>query len=247
MVSIPLIGILAVFGHGIAMLGPSIAAFIILKYVIKVPLPKWKWSKIKYYIFILLFFGLSWSLPGIIGVMFKNFEFNIPEYMIIYMIFYFFIIPFAGIGEEFGWSTFLLTYLPKYVSKTKAIIIAGSLRGLWHLPVLIGYPVYMAINGEKTFFEIIIMIFAYSALLVITNIIFSSAFSIIWFQTNSTPLVGWEHLTYDLTRDFSLLLILGYVNDGIFRIIVQVPFYIIGIVFLFKLFYNEKRVKYGEK
>lgn len=234
--------IILLVGHGLAMFGPMIASVLVQRKYLNKKYVFWTWGSIKNYIYIFLFFLISWIIPGVIGVLMGKFSFelNVENYYYTYMIIYLFIVPFSGIGEEYGWSGFLLSYLPQFIGRTKAIILSGAIRGLWHLPVLIGPYIYAYVNGSKSLIVLILMFIVFAIQLTISNIFLGAAFSYVWFKTKSIPLVGWFHFVVDLMRDFLTIIIIGYASSTVAMLFAQIPLLMIGSVFLEKTRKNEK-------
>lgn len=228
-------------GHGVAMFGPALSALIIHKCFLKESLPEWKWSRFRFYVFCSIFFILSWSIPAIIGILTNLLQLTltIDSYYYFYMIIYIIIIPFAGIGEEMGWCSFLLSYLPKYIGKARTIVLSGIFRGLWHLPVVLGIHIYKLGIGKSSFINLIVMIIVLSLQLMISNVFIGSAFSFLWSKTKSTPLLGWAHAMTDISRDFISLYVIGYLQNPIIVMFAQLPALLIGSSYLAKLFKEE--------
>lgn len=229
-----LANLIVLIGHGIAMLGPAVAALVVWKVILKQPLPQWKWSKPKHYLLAALFFIATWGLPGAIGIFMNKFhlDLSISQPMMNYMLVYVLLIWFSGMGEEIGWCSFLLTYLPKHIGKTRAIIVSGLLRGIWHLPVLIGYPIYQTIMGEKTVSALVIITVVFCIQLMVSNVFFGAFFALIWSKTKSIPFIGWAHFMTDLARDFLVIFIIGYMNNATFMMLAQLPVFMIGSIYL---------------
>ena len=199
-------------GHLLGMFGPAFASTIILKFVLKERLPVWRWSKSKYYLFSFIFIISIWLLPAILGALFSSFSFrtSLKTFQLIYMCTYIGTVWFASIGEETGWCGFLLAYLSPEFGKTRAVIISGIYRGVWHFPILISPFLYKVISGEQSIISLALLSIGFILQLVVSNILFGSLFGYIWFRTNSLPLLGWLHSLFDLARDFSIFFIIGY-------------------------------------
>lgn len=204
-------------GHVFGMFGPSIAAIILLKFVIKSRFPPWQWGPPKYYVWGSIFMLTTWLLPALTGLLVSSFKIriSIETFQLIYMGIYIGIVWFAGIGEEFGWSSFLLSYLSPEFGKTRTIIISGIYRGIWHFPVLISPVLYKVIIGEQSIFILLLLSIGFIIQLIISNILFSSLFGYLWYKTESTALLGWLHYMFDLVRDFLTFFIIGF-GESIF-------------------------------
>ncbi len=199
-------------GHVLGMFGPAFASIIILKFVLKQKLPLWRWSQLKYYLYSFIFMIAVWLIPAIFGFLFSSFSFqtSLKTFQFVYMFTYIGTVWFASLGEETGWCGFLLTYLSPEIGKTRAVIISGIYRGIWHFPILISPFLYKVIIGELSIFILFLLSIAFIFQLVISNVLFGSFFGYIWFKTNSLPLLGWVHFIFDLARDFSMFFIIGY-------------------------------------
>jgi membrane protease YdiL (CAAX protease family) len=224
-------------GHGLAMFGPAIAAFIVQRKIIKKKFVSWKWGQIKHYFYMTVFALLTWLIPGIVGFMlgFFTVELSIESYYKLYMLIYILLIPFSALGEELGWSSFLLSYLSPCIGKSKSIICSGIIRGIWHLPILLAPQIYRATKGEVAITTVLLMIFVFSFQLIISNILISSVFGFIWFNTSSSPSVGWMHLVIDLSRDFITIFIVGYASSTLGTMFAQLPIFILGVLYLDKV------------
>jgi membrane protease YdiL (CAAX protease family) len=199
------------FGHTLAMLGPAIAALIIWRVHHKESLPTWKWSKPKYYVWVALAMLALWALPGLIGFFFGGtvtspIEIYIWVYIATILVFGWL----SGMGEETGWCAYLLPRLSPKIGKTRAMIVSGAIRGLWHWPVLISPVIVQVIRGEHTPAELVGAAIVIAIQLIFSNILFGAIFSWAWYRTESIPLVGWLHYWYDMARDVTIILLVGY-------------------------------------
>ncbi|QOR35448.1 CPBP family intramembrane metalloprotease [Clostridium sp. 'deep sea'] len=224
-------------GHSIAMLGPAIAGFIVQFTDVKKPFPKWQWGRVKHYLYVVLFFFTAWLIPAIVGIIMGKFnlQLGLESHYKLYMVIYIFLVPFAGLGEELGWCSFLLTYLKPYIGKFRAVVVSGMIRGLWHLPVLLGPHIYKYIKGTESLTTVLIMTLVLSLQLMISNIFFGAAFNWIWFKTKSSPLLGWSHFVVDLARDFITIVVVGYASSNIAMLAAQLPLILMGAYYLEKL------------
>ena len=69
----------SVFGHMLAMAGPALAAILVWRLYHKESIPPWRWSRIRYYLLIVVAMLALWTLPALIGMMFGNtFKFRNP-------------------------------------------------------------------------------------------------------------------------------------------------------------------------
>lgn len=205
--------LIATFGHLLGMFGPAIAAVILWKRFFNERIPNLKWSRLRNYLYTALVMEGLWVVPAIAGLLFGNTFHLIPKVSTPYWIFVITILSvgwFAGIGEELGWSGFLLTRLSPFIGNTKAVIISGIFRGIWHLPILVGPILYKTVTGAESPYLLGVMGIVYLFQLVISNVLFGSVFGYLWYTTKSYPLLGWTHFWFDMARDFSFIFILGY-------------------------------------
>ncbi len=199
------------FGHSLAMLGPVIAALFMWYLYHRESPPPWKWSRPKYYGWVVLAMLALWTLPGLIGLFFGDTVVSPVETHIWIAIFT--MVGFgwiSGMGEETGWCAYLLPRLSPKICKTRALIVSGVIRGLWHWPVVVSPIIVQVIGGERTLPELLGAGVVIAVQLVIGNILFGAVMGWIWYRTESIPLVGWTHFWHNLTRDVTIMLLAGY-------------------------------------
>ncbi len=229
--------------HAFAMFCPAISSIILMKRMNDKSFLKWKWSKPKYYIIALIILVLIWVTPALISFLFYDsleLRSSIKMYQWIYMISYLIIVYFSAIGEETGWSAFLLTLLTEKYGRTKSTIISGFYRGVWHLPFLVSPLLYKVILGETTVIVLLLMSVVFLIQLIISNILYGSIFAFTWYKTKSLPLMGWIHYIFDLLRDFIVFFIIGYSTNVFFKFGWAIPFYFIAYYFLMQIAKEEK-------
>jgi len=199
------------FGHSLAMLGPAIAALFMWHLYHRKSPPPWKWSRPKYYGWVVLAMLAFWTLPGLIGLFFGDTVVSpIEKYIwiaIATMVGFGWI---SGIGEEAGWCAYLLPQMSPKIGKTRAMIVSGVIRGLWHWPVVVSPIIAQVIGGERTLLELLGAGIVIAVQLAIGNILFGAVMGWIWYRTESLPLVGWTHYWHNLTRDVTIMLLVGY-------------------------------------
>lgn len=201
------------FGHMLAMLGPAIAALIMWRFYHRES-PPWKWSKPKYYVWVLLAMLAFWVLPGLIGRFFGDSVASpIKTYVWISIVSIMAFGWISGMGEETGWCAYLLPRFSPTIGKTQALIVSGAIRGLWHWPVLISPILAQVVAGEHTPAELMGAGIVTAIQLVVSNVFFGAVFGWIWYRTESIPLVGWLHYWYDMVRDVTIMLLVGYGNS----------------------------------
>jgi membrane protease YdiL (CAAX protease family) len=199
------------FGHSLAMLGPAIAALFMWHLYHRESPPPWKWSRPKYYGWVVLAMLAMWTLPGLIGLFFGDTIVSPIETYIWIAIATMLVFGWiSGIGEEAGWCAYLLPQLSPKIGMTRAMIVSGAIRGLWHWPVVISPIIGQVIVGERTLLELLGAGVVIAVQLVIGNILFGAVMGWIWYRTESIPLVGWTHFWHNLTRDVTIMLLVGY-------------------------------------
>ena len=230
--------LIALFGHILAMLCPMLSGLLVLRYFQKDKLLSWIWSRGKYYIYALFAGLLLWVVPGLIWLSLdKNLSLKLifNNYDIMFVSFYLVLGWIAGIGEEYGWSAFVLTELYEKIGKSKAVVVSGCLRGFWHLPFL-AIPVYLKVlSGNKSINELFLLTIVFAVQLIIGNIFFSALFGYVWFRTKSIPLLGWMHFLFDAFRDFTIFFIAGFINSTWFKIGWAFPFYFLAYLAFTKI------------
>jgi membrane protease YdiL (CAAX protease family) len=225
-------------GHMIAMFGPLIGSVVLWRK--QASYPKWKWSLPKYYLWIAIATIAFWVIPGIVGLFLGDKIVNpIDQYIWIYIVIIILFGWISGTSEEVGWCAYLLPELSKNIGKSRALLISNIIRGLWHWPVLILPVVLQVISGEHTIPELIGAGIVIAIQLIISNIFFGSIFGWIWYQTESIPLVGWLHYFYDMARDVTSILLVGYSSS--LWVVTLNPFFLypIGIMLFFDILANE--------
>ena len=229
--------LIALYGHILAMMGPLLASIIMLKYVQNKNLLTINWGNKKYYLYTVYGILIIWIIPGLILLIFyKDVTLKLiyDNYDFIFIASYLILGWFAGVGEEYGWSGYVLTELSDKLTKSRAVVVSGILRGLWHLPLLL-IPLILKVNvGEKSFLDLLLLTPVIAIQLIVSNIFFSALFGFVWYKTNSIPLVGWMHFLFDLGRDFTILFVVGFTGSFWFKFGWSIPF-----VFLAYLAFNK--------
>ena len=223
--------LIALYGHMLAMMGPMFASIIMLEYFQKNNLLTINWSNKKYYIYTIYIILIIWVIPGLMLLFFDRdltAKMIYNNYDIIFIVSYLLFGWFVGVGEEYGWSGYILTELSDKFVKSKAVVISGILRGLWHLPVII-IPLILKVSaGEKSFLELFLLTPVFAIQLIVSNIFFSALFGFVWYKTNSIPLLGWMHFLFDLGRDFTILFVVGFSSSFWFKFGWSVPFIVLA-------------------
>ena len=223
--------LIALYGHMLAMMGPMFASIIMLKYFHKKRLVSWDWSSKKYYLYAFYIVLLIWLIPALMWLIFDEtliLKLIFQNYDIIFIISYLLFGWIAGIGEEYGWCGYILTELSKKAGKSKAIIVSGILRGLWHLPLFI-IPVLLKVTSrEKSVLELLLLTTVFAFQLIVSNIFMSALFGYVWYRTKSIPLLGWTHFLFDVGRDFTIFFIIGFSSSILFQFGWGIPFYFLA-------------------
>lgn len=219
--------LIALYGHMAAMMGPMIASILMSKYFQKTRLLSLNWSERKFYLYAIYGVLIIWIIPALMFLLFDGglrLKVSYTNYDITSILSYLLFGWLAGVGEEYGWSGYILTELSEVIGKTKAIVVSGSLRGLWHLPLLI-IPVMLKVStGKQSILELFLLTIVFAFQLIISNIFFSALWGYVWFKTKSIPLLGWMHFMFDLARDFSILFIIGFGESIWFKYGWVIPF-----------------------
>jgi membrane protease YdiL (CAAX protease family) len=200
-----------VAGHMLGMLGPAIAALMMWRFHHREPPPAWKWGEFKHYAWVVLAMLAFWTLPGLIGLAFGDRVLSpVPGYIWIGIAVMAAFGWITGLGEETGWCAYVLPRLAPAAGKAGALIVSGTIRGLWHWPVVVGPIIAQVAAGERTPLELLGAGVVIAIQLVLSNILFGAVFGWIWYRTESLPLVGWLHFWHDLARDVTIMLLVGY-------------------------------------
>ena len=203
----------ALFGHGLAMFGPALGAWVSWKRYRIGKVPNWIWSRSQYYILALGLLFCYWMVPAILGIAFGgrySFVFPSEPFQKILIVSGFSLYWLFGLGEEIGWCGFLIPALTERTSAMNSLVISGAIRGLWHLPVLVAPIVRLVTSNQKSVSWMGMMTLVFAVQLMLSNIAFGSFYFWIWRKTKSLPLVGWLHQWYDAFRDIAMLLVANY-------------------------------------
>lgn len=241
--------LIALYGHMAAMMGPMIASIIILRYFKKTRLFSFKWGYKEYYFYTIYAVLAIWILPALIFLFFSSsltVKTIYNNYDIIFIVSYLLFGWIASIGEEYGWSSYILTELSDKIGKTKAVVVSGVLRGLWHLPLLIIPVMLKVIAGKQSLVELLILLVVFAFQLMISNVFMSALWGYVWFKTKSIPLLGWMHFMFDLGRDFIVFFILGFVKGFWFKFGWVIPFLILAYIAFQKIAKSEGYSNYLE-
>lgn len=199
------------FGHYLAMCGPALAAFFMWRVYHKAGWPGWVWGKPRSYILAALAMLVLWTVPGLISLALgDSLDPSIGKEGWVMFGGGLTLLWLAGMGEEIGWCAYLLTLLTPRFGRVKAMIISGAIRGIWHLPVLLGTTIAQVMAGEKSALELLMNAIVLSLSLMVLNIMYGGVMGWLWYRTKSIPLTGWLHQWYDLTRDITTLVLVGY-------------------------------------
>jgi membrane protease YdiL (CAAX protease family) len=224
-------GFSVLFGHMLGMLGPALAALFMWRVFHKESPPAWKWSRPAYYGWAALAMLAFWALPGLIGLLFGDTVDSSVETHIRLMIAAIIGLGWiTGMGEEIGWCAYLLPQLSRTNGKTRAMLVSNILRGLWHWPVVVSPVIAQVGAGERTLPQLLGASVVIAFQLVLSNVFFGSIFGWIWYKTESMPLVGWLHYWYDMIRDITIMLLVGY-GTGLWVSLLN-PFVLLPVGFI---------------
>jgi len=241
--------LIALYGHMLAMMGPMFASIIMLKFLQNKNLITLKWGNKNYYFYTFYVILIIWVIPSILFLIFDAdlyLKLIYNNYDVVFIVSYLLFGWIAGIGEEYGWSGYLLTELSGKIGKSKAIITSGVLRGLWHLP-LFTIPILLKFtSGEKSFLELLLLTVVFAIQLIISNIFFSALFGFVWYKTESIPLVGWMHFIFDVFRDLTIFFIIGFSGSIWFKFGWGIPFYFLAYLAFTKIIKKEGYSNYFE-
>lgn len=233
--------LVSLFGHVLAMAGPAIAALTLWRCFHREPFPAWTWSRPRYYVLVVLAMLAIWTLPGFTGLMFNEaFRIRSPLDTSAWVVIgaSLTIGWLAGLGEEVGWTAYLLPRLAPHVGKSRALVVSGAIRGLWHWPVLIAPAIDRFIAGNLTFGRLALLAVAIAVQLLISNVFFGSLFGWVWYKTESMPLLGWLHQWYNTARDVTALLIIGYAGS-VWFMFWALPFNVVAFLLLAQVVQQE--------
>jgi membrane protease YdiL (CAAX protease family) len=199
------------FGHMLGMLGPALAALLLWRFFHRERPPRWQWSRPIYYVWAAGAALAFWTLPGLIGLLLGDSIVDpLPSYFGVYAAAIVVFGWITGMGEETGWCAYLLPRLSAAMGKTRALILSNVLRGLWHWPVVVAPVIVQVVQGDRTLPELLGASVVIALQLMLSNIFFGSIFGWVWYRTESLPLTGWLHYWYDMARDLTLILLVGY-------------------------------------
>ena len=199
----------------------------------KDPIPPWNWGKFRHYVLAATAMLALWIVPGLIGLVTADtFHLRSPIEPFVWIVVgaSFSIGWLAGLGEETGWTAYLLPRLAPHIGKSRALVVAGMIRGLWHWPVFAGPIIWQLVSGEKDLALVLLLSLVFAVQLIISNALFGSLFGWVWYKTRSLPLMGWLHQWFDATRDVTSLLIIGFGTSLWFKILWGIPFYLLPVL-----------------
>jgi membrane protease YdiL (CAAX protease family) len=226
--------LVALFGHLFAMFGPFIGALTAFRLIHKTPFPRLRIGQQRYYVWAALAMFLVFTIPATLGLVFGKSIFLVKAldtFAITLLATTMILGWLAAMGEEAGWCLYLLSSLQTKWGKTRAIIFSGIVRGIWHWPVLTGIFMYQAVNGDIALGELALRSLGIAIQLMVSNVFFGALFGWLWYKTESLPLLGWMHICYDVARDTSFVLVIGFQASAFFPLW-AIPFNIVAFVLL---------------
>jgi len=232
----------AVFGNMLAMAGPALAAIILWRWFHQEPMPRWRWGRLRHYAWAAAAMMALWTVPAWVGLAtVRSFHLRSPIEPFAWVVIAasFSVGWLAGLGEETGWTAYLLPRLAPQIGKSRALVVAGAIRGLWHWPVLVGPLVWQVISGHKSLGLLLGLSGVFAFQLLVSNALFGSLFGWVWYKTESLPLLGWLHQWFDATRDVTSLLVVGFGSSLWFRSLWGIPFYLVAALALMQVARRE--------
>ncbi len=227
-------------GHMLGMLGPAIAAFFMWRVVHKQAPPPLKWDRPRNYLLIVAFAVVFWVVPGLIGLaMGDKFEDPIYSYMWVMLGSMLVFGWISGSGEEIGWCGYWMTRPVEEIGQSRALMISGAIRGLWHWPMMVSPQILGLLAGERSIGQVVIYVLLIIITLVFSNFAMGCVFGWVWYRTHSLPLVGWFHQWYDMARDGMMVLLVGYAASLWGTTLYAVVFYMIGYVLFERIMRQE--------
>jgi membrane protease YdiL (CAAX protease family) len=232
----------ALFGHMLAMAGPALAAMLLWR-VHKEPAPPWKWGRPRHYALAAASMLSLWAVPGLLmwaigdGLAFRD---PLEPFVWVFVASNLTLLWLAGLGEEMGWVVYLLPRLEPHIGRSRALLVAGAIRGLWHWPVLFGPVLARYLAGGRSVGLLVLAGVAIAIQLVISNALFGVLFGWVWYKTESLPLLGWLHQWFDAARDVTALMLVGYASTMWARAFWGIPFYVVACMLLQKIAKDEK-------
>jgi len=228
-----LVAVVGMFGHFLGMAGPALAALVMWRYFDNALRPAWKWSRARNYLGIaaavLAWRGVSLAVGAADAPGGLTFRFSSETYLWLMLVSGLTVGWLAGMGEELGWCAYLLPLLAPSFRKIGAVIISGIARGLWHLPVVLA-PLLVATGKDEMPldpFDANILLIAFA--LTLSNILFGAAMGWLWFKTESVPLLGWAHQSFDVARDFGTLLFFSVAQSDAAALTWSVGIHLVGL------------------
>lgn len=227
---------LGLLGHLLAMAGPAIAALILWRRHPAPARPAWRWGRPADYLWLAL--GLlalragTLLVGGAVEPGTLHWRSAIEPGVGVILLGSLTVGWLAGLGEEVGWCAYLLPGLTPAFGRVGAVVIAGVIRGLWHLPLLL-LPLQSALGrGELTPAAAVASGLAAPLALALSNVLFGALLGWLWFKRESIPLAGWAHQWHDLARDAGLVLVIGAASSPTTALTWSVAIHALGLVAL---------------
>lgn len=238
---------LGLFGHLLAMAGPAIAALLLWRRHPTPARPAFRWGRPADYLWLTLAALLLRAGTLLVGYLVEpgtlHWRSAVEPGVGVILIGSLTVGWLAGLGEEVGWCAYLLPGLTPAFGRVGAVIIAGIIRGLWHLPLLL-LPLLVAIgHGELAPASAAVAGLAAALGLALSNVLFGALMGWLWFKRESMALVGWAHQWHDLARDAGLVLVIGAASSPATALTWSLAIHALGLAALWSIRQSERRAR----
>lgn len=238
------LGLTQLASHLLGMMGPALAAFGLWRAFKEPAQPAWRWGHSKFFVWSAAFLILLRSAALAVGMLDApnalQLRTALEPYLWLVLGASLTIGWLAGMGEEIGWCAYLLPLLEPALGKFGATVLAGALRGVWHLPVLALPLLTQVWKAEITWEIFLVNTLMLGGVLLFSNILFGAVMSGLWFKTTSMALLGWTHQWYDLTRDAAALFTSELAGSSATALTYNIGIYLLGLVALLWLARNSR-------
>lgn len=233
------------FGHYLGMMGPAIAALAMWRAFESPSRPAFRWGRLSFYLWsaaaLVLMRGAALAFGWLAGpddLQLRAAFASQPWFVLGASLTFGWL---AGMGEELGWCAYLLPLLEPAWGKLGAVMLAGVIRGVWHLPVVVMPLLVQALKNETAWDGLIANALIVTAALILSNILFGAVMSWLWFKTASVALAGWAHQWFDLTRDAAAIFVAGLAGSSATTLAYSLGIHLLGLVALLWLGRQRQR------